>query len=194
MTHTRTKIATAVAAAALGATGLGLVGTSPAGATTGATTGAATSPSTSGPGCDRTPWEAKVQGYPKGFGAGSPSGDYLWHTSTGFHLRVTHADAEQRVYSGTIHASARMRMEPVRLEPGDAAKLSADHRTITFVFANHGYVDGVDFHTDCASTLTVSRLHVGNDNLGRDRVDLGATGAHPGQVPFTVHRIPIPAG
>jgi hypothetical protein len=149
----------------------------------------ASSPSSTAAACDRAPWEVAVQGAPKGFGAGSPSGDYLWHDASGFHLRVTHARRDQRVYSGTIRSSAPMRIEPVRLEGGDTLTLSRDRRTIVFVFANHGFVDGVNFHTDCAKALTMSRLHVGNSNLDRSRVYLGHTKAHPPRVPFTVHRL-----
>jgi hypothetical protein len=144
----------------------------------------------SGAACDKASWEAKVQGAPAGFGSGAPGGDYLWHDTHGFHLRVTHAAHDLRIYSGTVTSSAPMRMERTRLERGDVARLSANRRAIVFVFANHGYIDGINFHTDCATRLAVSRLHVGGRNLGPRRVYLGATGAHPATVPFVVHRVP----
>lgn len=178
MTTRRTAVLTTGVALAMGAMGL-------IGAAAPATAG---TPSASA--CDKAPWEAKVQGAPAGFGAGSPSGDYLWHDSRGFHLRVTHGGThDQRVYSGQITSSAPMRIEPVKLEKGDTARLSANHRTLVFVFANHGYIDGVNFHTYCASSLAVSRLHVGSRNLTASRVYLGAHRAHPARVPFTVHRV-----
>jgi hypothetical protein len=190
MTSRRTKIATAAATVALSATGLALLGAAPAGA---ASASSATAPSARAAACDRTAWEAPVQGAPAGFGAGSPSGDYLWHDSHGFHLRVTHGkNHDQRVYSGVITASAAMRIDPVKLEKGDTLKLSANHRSLVFVFANHGYVDGVNFHTDCAGALAASKLHVGSSNLPAKQVYLGATRAHPAHVPFTVHRKPVP--
>jgi hypothetical protein len=180
MTSRRTALATAATAIAIGALGLA----APSGATT---------PSPTATACDRTPWEVTVQGAPAGFGAGSPSGDYLWHDPSGFHLRVTHGrNHDLRLYTGAITSSSAMRMDPVRLEKGDTATLSADHRTLVFAFANHGYIDGVNFHTDCASTLTVSRLHIGSQNLAPGDVYLGATRAHPAAVPFTVHRILVP--
>lgn len=128
---------------------------------------------------------------PPHFSAGDRSGDYLWHDSHGFHLRVTHGSThDRRIYSGEITASAPMRIDPVKLEKGDVAKLSANHRTLVFVFSNYGYVDGINFHTDCASTLVVKNLHIGNQNLSRDNVYLGKTKAHPKAIPFTVHRRP----
>jgi hypothetical protein len=183
MTSRRTKLATVAAAAALSSAGLALFADAAS---------AAPAPSAKAAACDRAPWEAKVQGAPSGFGAGSPSGDYLWHSTTGFHLRVTHGKThDQRVYSGTITSSAKMRVDPVKLEKGDTVKLSANHRTLVFVFANHGYIDGVNFHTDCAARLAVSRLHVGSHNLPAKQVYLGHTKAHPAHVPFTVKRLPM---
>jgi hypothetical protein len=184
MTSRRTALATAIA---LGAIGLAMPAAAGA-----ATTSSSTTPSATAAACDKTAWEAKVQGAPAGFGAGSPTGDYLWHDTHGFHLRVTHGkNHDQRVYTGQITSSAAMRIDPVKLEKGDTVKLSANHRTLVFVFANHGYIDGVNFHTDCASALTASRLHVGSSNLSPKNVYLGATRAHPATVPFTVHRRPI---
>jgi hypothetical protein len=139
--------------------------------------------------CDRSPWGWRVQGTPPNFSGGERGGDYLWHNTTGFHLRVTHRTNERVVYSGVIHSSATMSMDPVRLETGDVAKLSADHRTLVFAFANHGHVDGVNFHTACAARLTVSRLNAGSAKLPANRVYLGALGVHPHQIPFTLHRI-----
>ncbi len=180
MTTRRTRVATAAAAAVATAAGIGLL--APA-------AGAAAAPSAAARACDRAPWQAAVQGAPSGFGAGSPSGDYLWHDTSGFHLRVTHGtNHDLRVYSGVVTASAPMRIDPVKLEKGDTLKLSASHRSFVFVFANHGYIDGVNFHTDCASTLRVSSLHVGNSNLPASRVDLGHRRQHPSAVPFTLHR------
>ncbi len=184
MTTARTKVASVFAAAALGVAGLGVLA-APAGAAT-------TTPSPKAAACDAAPWEAAVQGTPH-LKAGDRAGDYLWHNKYGFHLGVTHAtNHDRRVFSGEITASAPMRIDPVKLEKGDIAKLSANHRTLVFVFSNYGYLDGVNFHTDCASTLTVKNLHVGSSKLDRDHVYLGATKAHPKSVPFTVHRRLVP--
>jgi hypothetical protein len=181
----RRKASIAATGIALALGGFGFAAPAVAGAST---------PSAAAAACDRAPWQAVVQGAPAGFGAGSPGGDYLWHDTHGFHLRVTHGrNHDRRIYSGVITSSAPMRMDRVRLEKGDVAKLSANHRTLVFVFANHGYIDGVNFHTECAGALTVSRLHVGGRDLTAKGVYLGATKAHPAHVPFTVHRMPVPA-
>ena len=160
----------------------------PAGATTTATpTTAATAPSTT-VGCDAGPWGRRAEGEPHDFAAGERGGDYLWHDTTGFHLRVTHRSDDRQVYTGVITASAPMRIDPVRLEAGDVARLSPDRRSLYFAFVNYGHIDGVDFHTDCANALTISHLNVGNQRLTADRVYLGTGQVHPTQVPFTLHR------
>jgi len=169
----RTAVAAAVvvAASALGAT--------PAFAATTPTPAQAT--------CDRAPWQAAVQGSPN-LKPGQTSGVYLWHTSTGFHLAVTHANTDKAVYRGILVASAPMRYTPVRLEGRDTVALSANRRVLTFTFYNYGHIDGVSFHTDCASTLTVSHLTRGATALPATHVFLGAHRVHPARVPFTVHR------
>jgi len=172
---------------------LALVGVSAAAAAAAfvaAPAGASTTVSTAAVSCDRGPWAPRVQGAPANFDAGDPGDDYLWHDTSGFHLRVTHKGDARAVYTGVIHSPTAMRMDRVRLEKGDVAKLSADHRSIVFAFADYGHIDGIDFHTDCAASLTVSNLNVGNNRLPADRVFLGHFKVHPAQVPFTVHRLP----
>lgn len=177
MTIPRKALAGAATAVALGA---GMLLAGPA--------AAADAPSTTTKTCAKAPWQASVQGAPTGLGAGSPSGDYLWHSRTGFHLRVTHAHHEKRVYTGRITSSASLHMAPVKLEKGDSVRLSKNHRTIVFSFANHGYIDGINFRTDCASALVVTGLRVGSSNLPKSRIYLGTTKAHPAHSTFVVHR------
>ncbi|MGI8667778.1 MAG: hypothetical protein ACR2N4_17415 [Jatrophihabitans sp.] len=175
----------ALAVAGLAAAATGVIAlTAPANAST----STSPAPAAAAAACDRAPWADRVQGAPLGFAAGDRGGDYLWHDSTGFHLRVTHRDDNRQLYTGVITSTAPMRMDPVKLERGDVAKLSADHRSLVFAFADYGYIDGVNFHTDCASSITVSHLNVGNTALSADRVYLGLSKAHPAQIPFTVHR------
>jgi hypothetical protein len=167
---TRIAVAAGVAALAVG----GIVGAPSANAAT--------------PSCDRAPWADRVEGVPTNFTAGARGGDYLWHDATGFHLRVTHKNDNRVVYTGEITSPVPMRMEPVKLEKGDVARLSADHRTLYFAFVDYGHIDGVNFHTDCAATITVSHLNAGNVRLPTSRVYLGKYEVHPAAVPFTLHR------
>src|SRR4051812_20976839 len=108
-------LAPAVTAAALTTGVLGLA--APVSAT-------AATPSAKAAACDKAPWEAKVQGQPVHFGAGSPSGDYLWHDRHGFHLRVTHARHDRRGYPGGITHPAPMEVDRGRPEKGDPGALS----------------------------------------------------------------------
>lgn len=147
-----------------------------------------TAPSDLAQACDAGPWGSRVQGAPANFDGGDRGGDYLWHDGSGFHLRVTHRNDNRVVYTGQIVSPEPMRIDPVKLEPGDSATLSPDHRTITFVFVDHGHVDGVDFHTDCASHLTLTNLNAGDEKLSANRVYLGAREVHPARIPFTIHR------
>jgi hypothetical protein len=173
------------AAAATAAAGAVMLFASPAIAAT-TTSSEAAAPNTAAS-CDRGPWQPVVQGAPS-FKAGDAAGDYLWHDSTGFRLRVTHPGHQREVFSGEITSSTAMSIAPYRLEKGDVVRLSADHRTMVFALSDYGYVDGVNFRTDCAAAVTVSHLNLGNKVLPADKVYLGARQAHPSHVPFTVHR------
>ena len=153
-----------------------------------ATTTATPAPSAAAADCDRGAWAGAVQGAPIGFGAGQAGGDYLWHDVHGFHLRVTHRGDDRQIYSGMISSPTPMRMEPVKLEGRDTVALSADRKHLSFSFADYGHIDGVNFHTDCAPSITVSGLKLGNHALPATRVYLGAHRTHPAKVPFTIHR------
>ena len=183
---TRTLIAGGICAAA--ATGIILIpGAANADTPTPSTTSAA--PSAAAAACDRSPWGLRVEGAPADFSGGDRGGDYLWHDASGFHLRVTHKNDNRVVYTGDITSPTPMRIDPVKLEKGDVAQLSADHRTLSFAFADYGHIDGVDFHTDCAPHITATDLNAGDSRLTPDRVYLGRYELHPAQIPFTVHRI-----
>jgi hypothetical protein len=178
----------AATAATFGAAGPSTASTGITSTTTSTAAKPVAAVSTSAANCDRAPWGLRVQGAPPNFSGGDRGGDYLWHDTTGFHLRVTHRSDDRVVYSGVISSPVPMSMDPVRLEQGDVAKLSTDRRTLVFAFANHGHVDGVNFHTACAAHLTVSRLNAGSARLSPARVYLGALSRHPHHVPFTVSR------
>ncbi len=184
--RTRTLIAGGIAAVAT--TAIVLLPSAASAASSDPTT-TTPAPSTAAAACDRGPWGLRVEGAPKDFTAGDRGGDYLWHDASGFHLRVTHKNDNRVLYTGDITSPTPMRIDPVKLEKGDVARLSADHRTLTFAFADYGHIDGVDFHTDCAPTLTATDLNAGNDRLTPDRVYLGRYELHPAGIPFTVHRL-----
>jgi hypothetical protein len=171
----RHTLITAVLGAVAGAT---LVGAGPAVASQASVTT-----------CEKAPWIGEVQGRPFHLGPHSKSGDYLWHSSDGFHFRVTQKRAVAHAYSGTITASAPIvGFKWVKLEKEDKVSLSSDKLTITFSVVNHGLIDGFDFKTACADSLTVSDLKIGSKVQPTSRVYLGRHRVHPAGVPFTVHR------
>jgi len=152
-----------------------------------ATASSASPTSSTAPTCARAPWQSIAKGTPR-LTSGDATGDYLFHDSTGFHLRVTHPGHRREVFSGEITSSTAMSISRYKLEKGDVLRLSANHRTLVFVLSNYGYLDGVDIHTNCAATLTVSHLNLGNKALPTNDVYLGARKVHPAQIPFTLHR------
>jgi hypothetical protein len=137
--------------------------------------------------CDAGPWPASVQGVPATYQSGARAGDYIWHSSTGWHIRVTHVTTSKLSFSGRIVANAPMAVAPVRLEKGDTFALSADRKTITYHFANYGHVDGLDIRTSCATRLRF-RGSMSGAPLPIARIWIGRAGHHPLQNPFVVTR------
>jgi hypothetical protein len=137
--------------------------------------------------CDAGPWPASVQGVPLAYHSGARAGDYIWHSSTGWHVRVTHITSSKLAFSGRIVANAPMTVAPVRLEKGDVWAISADKKTVTYHFANYGNVDGLDIKTACATRIAF-RGSMSGSLLPIGRIWIGRAGHHPLQNPFAVTR------
>lgn len=137
--------------------------------------------------CDEAHWPAATQGIPLSYHSGSRAGDYLWHSSTGWHLRTTHPSSGRIVFSGRIVSDKPLTVTGVRLERGDTWALSADKLTLTYRFVNYGNVDGLDFRTACATTLRIKGLMSGV-KLPLARIWIGRAGHHPLSNPFTIGR------
>jgi hypothetical protein len=133
-------------------------------------------------------WPASVQGKPSMYQAGARAGDYLWHDSRGWHLRVTKVTSEKAVFSGRIRSDKPLSVTGVALEPGDTFTLSADKLTLTYRFANYGHIDGLDFRTACANRLGFAG-YMNGTLLPTSRIWIGANGRHPLQNPFVVTRV-----
>ena len=92
------------------------------------------------------------------------------------------------MFTGRIVASAPMTVTPFRTEAGDTIALSADKLTLTYTFYNFGYVDGLDFRTDCARRLTFSGS-VAGVKLPTSRIWLGYRNHHPLENLFVIIRV-----
>jgi len=138
--------------------------------------------------CTDGRWPASVQGQPTQFRAGARAADYIWHDASGWHVRVTHPGHGRAVFTGTVVASAPMKVTPVLLEKGDWVRLSADRRVITYRLANYGRIDGFNFTTACARQITFSG-RLDGWRLSTGRIVIGRSDRHPLQNPFAVRRV-----
>lgn len=133
------------------------------------------------------PLPAAVNGAPANFHAGELGGAYLWHTTKGWRLRVTHRGHGKVVFTGTIHSQQPISYQGYRLERSDSVTLSGNRRTLSFRFVDYGGVDGIDFVDNC-SRNTVAGFARDGHRLPATRVFLGARGAHPTSDPFDLQR------
>jgi hypothetical protein len=141
--------------------------------------------------CVKGIWAPQFQGRPTTYLVGS-DGAYLWHdTDGGWALRVTHANARERVvFSGSLYSATGQFVDVTSLAPGgdDIIYETGDKHTVLFRFVDDGLVDGLSFGTMCAKAFTVN-IHLGARLAAPGQVYLGAGGDHPLSNPFRVTRV-----
>ena len=134
-------------------------------------------------------WPDVVQGQPKGINPKTTAATYMWHDGNGWHIRVTHHGTNLRTFSGQLSTNGTFSsVSPVHLEKSDQFQVSSDHKVITFMFKNYGFIDGVNFHTRCASSISVAFQSDGV-TAPPSKIVIGHTGAHPPTDPFTISRV-----
>jgi hypothetical protein len=138
------------------------------------------------PTCATGPWPTSVEGRPATHT--DAEGVYLWHTSRGWHLRVNDPGADRAVFTGSVRVDGRIVSIGRHLEnAGEGIVYPSTAGVVGFRFVNYGGVDGLDFVTRCASTVSV-RVKVDGTTVAADHVYVGADGHHPDAVPTTVGR------
>ena len=133
-------------------------------------------------------WPSWVQGKPDSFEAGATGGVYMWHDGDGWHLRVTHANDDKTTFTGKLQTVGTfVGVKAIALERNDMVHVGTGGHVITFKFENYGHIDGFDFHTSCAPSITVS-LARGVHRVATDRIFIGDHKAHPAGNPFRIRR------
>jgi hypothetical protein len=135
--------------------------------------------------CDEGHWPATVQAEPRSFVAGGRAGFYVWHDSSGWHVRTTTPQRSPHPFTGTIVSSSDIKVvRQVRDEGRDSVTVNGNK--LSFAFVTYKGVDGVDFKVGCTETVSFV-LKAYNRTVPPTRIWLGAAGTAPAD-PFTVHR------
>ncbi len=128
-------------------------------------------------------WPASAEGAP-----GRSPGVTVWHDTSGWHVRVTHNSLHDRVFSGVVRTRGELTdVTAVGLERNDHVKVGAGKHTIAFRFNNYGRIDGFDFNTNCAPSLTFGFLSNGH-KVPTAKISVGSAGTHPKHNPFKISR------
>ncbi len=124
------------------------------------------------------PWPAAVQGQPT-VTQGAASGLRLGVDGDVWSLLVTHPGHGVRYYTGTITVNKGTFIDVRRyeLEPGD--HISVTGNTLTFSFRNQGYLDGLTFTTQRATTVLTALFAINGTQATDAQVSLGSGGAQP---------------
>ena len=113
---------------------------------------------------------------------------YLFHTSHGWSLRVTHASRTKAVVTGTIRTTNGVsNLHLYHLEKGDAVATGNGGRLVSFRFSNVGHLDGFDFTAECSPRLALD-VHVNGKQVPTTQVYLGKNRVHPTSVPVVIER------
>jgi hypothetical protein len=168
---------------------LGIVGVALTATPIIATTGPAAAKSA--PSCQQMTddhWPAWVQGQPDGIDPHTTAATYMWHDGNGWHIRVTHRGDNRRTFSGQLTTKGDfVNASAVRLEKSDQFQVSSDKHSLTFLFKNYGGIDGVNFHTHCAPSITFAFQSDGKTTKP-SHIVIGRNNHHPRNNPFTVTR------
>ena len=170
---TKNRITASVAAAALVTVGAFALAPS---------AGAATSARTCATG---EHWPASADGRPAAHA--DAASVYLWHTNTGWRLRVNDPHVDRAVFTGSVKVDGAIVGVGRHLERGAEGILNRGKGAVDFRFVNHGGVDGLNFVTRCSTTLTVNVKRNGV-TVDAAHVYVGASGANPASVPFTISK------
>ena len=138
-----------------------------------------------------------VQGRPDRIDAGDRGAVYLWHDSTGWHVRTTDASPGAHRYSGSVAASPGARFTafaPVRNEKDDRFWVTGDN-VLHYALTTYRGVDGFNFRVSACLPQVEARkeaLRFSMDYNGREddpaRIDLGDSKRHPDSATFEVRR------
>jgi hypothetical protein len=197
----RTAASVVSAFAGIGSAAFGIAyHTSPATTAASAVLTAATpAASPSSTACDDGRWHGPdgidVEGRPDRFDAGDSGAAYVWHDSSGWHLRTTDAARGAHHYTGTITASpgaSFTALRPVRNERDDHVWVAGDG-ALHYDLVTYRGIDGFDFRVSaCAGAHDHEALRFSMDYDGREqdtaRIKLGDRKQHPPAATFTVWR------
>ena len=169
----------------------GLIGAALITASLAATTGVAAARTVTTRNCDIAHddgWPSWVQGTPHDIDPHTTAATYMWHDNNGWNIRVTHHNTNQRTFSGQLSTPGRFTdVRPVKLERDDQFQVSRDGHSITFLFHNYGGLDGLDFYTHCAPSITFAFQSDGR-TTPPNNIDIGQHSSRPANDPFTISR------
>jgi hypothetical protein len=118
---------------------------------------------------------------------GAAAGVYLSEHGARVKLAVTYPGKQSVHFSGSVTTDGTLEVIPLLLERHDLWQVSADRRTLTFDFDNHGLVDGVEINPVCGSYLTV-QASIGNVPALLQDVRIGGVPDRSLATPLTITR------
>lgn len=130
-------------------------------------------------------WPASAEGRPTAHP--ESVGVYLWHTATGWRVRVNDPGADRAVFTGSVRVDGEVFAVGRHLENGAEGVVKVGPKTAAFRFVNYGGVDGINFGTKCSTSIRVA-VRKNGVAVSAEHVYIGSAGNHPASVPVTITR------
>jgi len=117
----------------------------------------------------------------------SPTGYYIWHNDSGFHLR-THGPNARHGFVARLHTDGTFEdVDVVRLEERDSVQVLDGGHELLIEFHTFDFTDGVNFRINGGDHLRFA-LRLDGRLISPERIFLGPNGDHPDDNPFVVDR------
>jgi len=133
-------------------------------------------------------WGPSYDGEPDALNPHHISGAFVWHDSSGFHLRTT-TTGDEHTFTGTIHTNGHFLGIDDRFFKNKDYYHYKDQDTIEFQFTTDGRTVGIDFDVADGDFIAFE-IYMDGNKISPLQIFVGHNGWHPGDYKFTLDRQP----
>ncbi|MDR3560314.1 MAG: hypothetical protein P4N59_02570 [Negativicutes bacterium] len=117
-------------------------------------------------------------------------GAFVWHDSSGFHLRAT-TTGDKHTFTGTVHTNGHFRDIDDRFFRDKDYYHQRDGDTIDFQFTTEGRTVGIDFDVTDGDYMGFE-IYLDGNKISPQQIFVGRNGWHPSDYKFNLNRPPYP--
>ena len=128
-------------------------------------------------------WPHNIEREPTAFLQQHLEGYFIWHDSSGFHLKVATADGERHIFSGVIETDGRIEnLMTIAFDPHDYSHL-IDRDTLKFRLTASDQILAIDFNLWYGHSVRFE-LSMDGRRIDVNNIYIGKDGWHPNSAAF----------